>query len=164
MNQKRRQGQEVTAIDQYKIAHYSERKNKMVNEKADEIWVFFYCLEYKSNFLNAYVVEIISFYYSVMQNELQYDEATSSSTPAEICLKKLHRIPGHIRGRSASTKQNLATENFRMELELEKERSNALEEKIWVMKEFQEEKMIFMMKQISRLSRLQSQKTVSILY
>ena len=39
MKQKRREGEQVSAIDQFKIAHFSKKKNKMVNEKADEIWV-----------------------------------------------------------------------------------------------------------------------------
>lgn len=47
-----------------------------------------------------------------MQNELQTEGATSSCTLAEICLKKLHRIPGHIKGPLVSTKQSLDTENL----------------------------------------------------
>ena len=62
-----------------------------------------------------------------MQNELQSEAASSSCTPAEICMKKLNRLPGYIRGRSVSTKQVLATESLRMELDLEKEKSKALE-------------------------------------
>ena len=52
-------------------------------------------------------------------------------------MKRLHRIPGHIKGRSSSTKQSLATENLRMEMELEKERLKALEEEIRTIKEEQ---------------------------
>ncbi|KAJ9548270.1 LOW QUALITY PROTEIN: hypothetical protein OSB04_020813 [Centaurea solstitialis] len=76
-------------------------------------------------------------------NELLSEEAVSSCSPAEICLKKLHRIPGYVKGRAATTKQVLATENLRMELELEKNKSKALEEEVKRIKEehgkFQEE-------------------------
>lgn len=57
-----------------------------------------------------------------VQNELQMEEADSTCSPEEICLKKLGRIPGHIKGRSVSTKQSLETQNLRRELELEKEK------------------------------------------
>ncbi|KAJ9538672.1 hypothetical protein OSB04_031405 [Centaurea solstitialis] len=72
-----------------------------------------------------------------IQNELQSEGANSSSTPVEICLKKLRRIPGYIKGHSASTKQSLATENLRMELDLQKERSKALEEEVKTIKKEQ---------------------------
>lgn len=150
VDMKRREGEEVSVIDHYKIGHFSKKKNKMVNDKADEIW-----------------------------NELQNEEAASSYSPAEICMKKLRRIPGYAKGRSISTKQVLATEKLQMELELEKEKSKALEEQIRLLKEeqlqfqeeqnkykeeqikFQEEqkeKMEFMMNELSRLARLQFQK------
>ncbi|KAI3500471.1 hypothetical protein L1887_36293 [Cichorium endivia] len=37
-SKKRREGEEVSVIDHYKIGHFSKKKNKMVNDKADEIW------------------------------------------------------------------------------------------------------------------------------
>jgi hypothetical protein len=55
-----------------------------------------------------------------MQNELLSEEAASSCSLAEVCLKKINRIPGYIKRRAASTKHILATKNLRMELELEK--------------------------------------------
>ncbi|KAJ9553513.1 hypothetical protein OSB04_017558 [Centaurea solstitialis] len=133
LEQRRREGEQVSAIEQYKIGHFSTKKNKMVNEKADEIW-----------------------------NELLSEEADSSCSAAEICLKKLRRT-------AASTKHVLATENLRTELQLEKNKSKALEEEVKRIKEeqlkfqeeqakFQEEhnemkdKMNFMMTQLSKLS------------
>ncbi|GKA28729.1 hypothetical protein Tco_0714974 [Tanacetum coccineum] len=74
--QSRREGKEVLEIDQYKMAHFSKKIKGMINKKATTIW-----------------------------NDLQAEEATSSCTSAEICLKKLGHLPGHIKGRSASTKQ-----------------------------------------------------------
>ncbi|KAI3728823.1 hypothetical protein L6452_17467 [Arctium lappa] len=38
VDKRRREGEQVSAIEQYKIGHFSTKKNKMVNEKADEIW------------------------------------------------------------------------------------------------------------------------------
>ncbi|GJU88209.1 putative ribonuclease H-like domain-containing protein [Tanacetum coccineum] len=78
--QSRREGKEVSKIKQYKMAHYSKKLNGMINEEADTIW-----------------------------NDLQAEEASSSCTSAEICLKKLGHLPGHIKRRSASTKQILET-------------------------------------------------------
>ena len=68
-----------------------------------------------------------------MQNELQIEEANSTLTPAEICLKQLKHIPGHGKGRSASTRNFLGNEKLRLDLESEKERSKALEEDMKVM-------------------------------
>ncbi|XP_052620072.1 uncharacterized protein LOC128125834 [Lactuca sativa] len=113
-------------------------------------------------------VDTISIARIVDMNELLNEEASSSCSPAEICMKKLHRIPGYIKGRSVSTKQVLGTEKLQMDLELEKEKSKAVEEEIPVIKEeqlqFQEEqikyreeqnkKMEFMMSELSRLSQL----------
>ncbi|KAI3759193.1 hypothetical protein L6452_06810 [Arctium lappa] len=71
------------------------------------------------------------------ENELLSEEVASSCSPTEICLKKLHRIPGYIKGRAASTKHVLATENLRIELELEKNKSKALKEEVKRIKEEQ---------------------------
>nr|GEU73519.1 hypothetical protein [Tanacetum cinerariifolium] len=60
--------------------------------------------------------------------DLRTGEANSTLTPAEICLKQLKHIPGHIKGRSASTRNILGNEKLRLDLESEKERSQALEE------------------------------------
>ncbi|GKD99128.1 hypothetical protein Tco_1383025, partial [Tanacetum coccineum] len=95
---KRKQGKEVTAIEGYKIGHNSKKKKAMINDKANEIW-----------------------------RDLQNEEASSSCTPAEICIEKLGYIPGHIRGRSASTKHVFKTESLRMDLNSEKEKSKQLE-------------------------------------
>ncbi|CAH1422178.1 unnamed protein product [Lactuca virosa] len=136
---KKKEGEEVSFIERYKIGHFSKKKNQMINEKAGGIW-----------------------------NELLNEKASSSCSPAEICMKKLPRIPGYIKVRSVSTKQVLGTEKLQMEQELEKEKSKALEEEIRVIKEeqlqFQEEhikhreeqnkKMEFMMSELSRLSQL----------
>ncbi|GJR61019.1 hypothetical protein Tco_1503181 [Tanacetum coccineum] len=61
--------------------------------------------------------------------DLQNEEASSSCTPTEICMEKLAHIPGHIRGRSASTKHVFETKSLRMDLnsEKEKEKSKQLE-------------------------------------
>ncbi|GKC76291.1 Myb domain protein 62, partial [Tanacetum coccineum] len=75
VDESRREGKEVSEIEQYKMAHYSKKLKGMINEEADTIW-----------------------------NDLQAEEATSSCTSAEICLKKLGHLPGHIKGRSASTR------------------------------------------------------------
>ncbi|GKB79600.1 hypothetical protein Tco_0946495 [Tanacetum coccineum] len=64
----------------------------------------------------------------VYKNELQIEEANSTLTPAEICLKQLKHILGHIKGRSTSTGNILGNEQLRLDLESEKERSQALEE------------------------------------
>ena len=39
MKQRRREGKEVTAIDGFQIAHYCEKKKKMVNEEAEAVLV-----------------------------------------------------------------------------------------------------------------------------
>ncbi|GJZ44342.1 reverse transcriptase domain-containing protein [Tanacetum coccineum] len=75
VDESRREGKEFSEIEQYKMAHYSKKLKGMINEEADTIW-----------------------------NDLQAEEATSSCTSAEICLKKLGHLPGHIKGRSASTR------------------------------------------------------------
>ncbi|GJY04712.1 Myb domain protein 62 [Tanacetum coccineum] len=38
IHMKRKRGKEVTAIEGYKIAHYSKKKKAMINDKANEIW------------------------------------------------------------------------------------------------------------------------------
>ncbi|GKA29564.1 Myb domain protein 62 [Tanacetum coccineum] len=81
VDESKREGKEVSEIEQYKMAHYSKKLKGMINEEADTIWVIL-----------------------MMQNDLQAEEATSSCTSAEICLKKLGHLPGHIKGRSASTR------------------------------------------------------------
>nr|KAJ0219095.1 hypothetical protein LSAT_V11C300145660 [Lactuca sativa] len=89
-----------------------------------------------------------------MHNELLNEEASSSCSPTEICMKKLDRISGYMKGLQMG--------------ELEKENSNALEEETRVIKEgqlqFQDEqikyqgeqnkKMKFRMSELSRLSQL----------
>ncbi|GKA22855.1 Myb domain protein 62 [Tanacetum coccineum] len=97
-HEKRKRGKEVTAIGGYKIAHYSKKKKAMINDKANKIWI-----------------------------DLQNEEASSSCTPTEIFMEKLGHIPGHIRGRSASTKHVFETESLRMDLNSEKEKSKQLE-------------------------------------
>ncbi|GKC07400.1 Myb domain protein 62, partial [Tanacetum coccineum] len=101
VDESRREGKEVSEIEQYKMAHYSKKLKGMINEEADTIW-----------------------------NDLQAEEATSSCTSAEICLKKLGHLPGHIKGRSASTKQILETVNLRSELKALKEENKATNEKV----------------------------------
>lgn len=61
---------------------------------------------------------------------MQNDAAASSSTPAEICLKWLKRIPGHLKGRSAPKKQILANESLRQQVEHERKRAEASEKKV----------------------------------
>ncbi|GKA72994.1 integrase, catalytic region, zinc finger, CCHC-type containing protein [Tanacetum coccineum] len=101
VDESRREGKEVSEIEQYKMAHYSKKLKGMINEEADTIW-----------------------------NDLQTEEATSSCTSAEICLKKLGHLPGHIKGRSASNKQILETVNLRSELKALKEENKATNEKV----------------------------------
>ncbi|GJW58374.1 Myb domain protein 62 [Tanacetum coccineum] len=101
VDESRREGKEVSEIEQYKMAHYSKKLNGMINEEADTIW-----------------------------NDLQAEEATSSCTSAEICVKKLGHLPGHIKGRSASTKQILETVNLRSELKALKEENKATNQKV----------------------------------
>ncbi|GJY13549.1 reverse transcriptase domain-containing protein [Tanacetum coccineum] len=52
----------------------------------------------------------------VYKNELRIEEANSTLTLAEICLKQLKHIPGHIKGRSASTRNSLGNEKLRLDL------------------------------------------------
>ena len=60
MKQRRREGKEVTAIDGFEIAHFCEKKNKMVNEEADAVLVcsttmyFAYNFKGQLNFINYY--------------------------------------------------------------------------------------------------------------
>nr|GEU72074.1 hypothetical protein [Tanacetum cinerariifolium] len=84
-------------------------------------------------------------------------QAVGSGTPAEICLKLLKRVPGHLRGRSAPKKEILAVENLRAIVESEKNKSAALEEKMKEVAVEQDEMkkcMGLMMKEIQRLSKL----------
>ncbi|KAJ9553959.1 hypothetical protein OSB04_018004 [Centaurea solstitialis] len=117
--QRRREGEQISAIEQYKIGHFSTKKNRMVNERADEI--LFFCIGFKT----ALVFEV------ALEN--LFEKAASYS--------------GTYKGTAASTKHVLATENLRMELELEKNKSKALEEEVKMIKEeqlkFQEEQAKF---------------------
>ncbi|GKE55776.1 hypothetical protein Tco_1494961, partial [Tanacetum coccineum] len=128
--QKRRQGTNVTAIDNYEISHYCEKKKKMVSEKAAAVLVCSATIE----------------------------EAVGSGTPAEICFKVMKRVPGHyLRGRSAPKKEILAVENLRTIIELERNKSAALEEKLKEVAVEQDEMkkcMGLMMKEIQCLSKL----------
>lgn len=40
LKQKRKRGEEVTVIGGFKIAHFSRKKQAMINDKAEELWVF----------------------------------------------------------------------------------------------------------------------------
>nr|GEZ40090.1 myb domain protein 62 [Tanacetum cinerariifolium] len=128
IDMKRREGKNVTAIDSYEIAHYCEKKKKMVSEEA---------------------VAVL--------NKLRSEEAVGSGTPAKICFKLLKRVPGHLRGRSAPKKEILAVENLRAIVESEKNKSAALVEKLKEVAVEQDEmkKCIgLMMEEIQRLSKL----------
>lgn len=57
-------------------------------------------------------------------------EASTSKTPAEICLEAVNGIPGHARGRAAPKKQILASEKLRGELQNEKQRADSAEERL----------------------------------
>ncbi|GJV07150.1 Myb domain protein 62, partial [Tanacetum coccineum] len=96
VDESRREGKEVSEIEQYKMAHYSKKLKGMIMMEAIHL----------------------------------AEEATSSCTSAEICLKKLGHLPGHIKGRSASTKQILETVNLRSELKALKEENKATNEKV----------------------------------
>nr|GEZ27230.1 GPI ethanolamine phosphate transferase 2 isoform X2 [Tanacetum cinerariifolium] len=97
---KRRHGKNVTAIDNYKIAHYCEKKKRMVSEED-----------------------------AAVLNNLRSEEAAGSGTPVEICFKLLKRVSGHLIGRSTLKKEILAVENLMTIVKLEKNKSTALEEK-----------------------------------
>nr|GEV44139.1 hypothetical protein [Tanacetum cinerariifolium] len=99
---KRRHGKNVTAIDNYKIEHYCEKKKRMVSEEAATVLVCSATIE----------------------------EAAGSGTPVKICFKLLKRVSGHLKGRSAPKKEILAMENLKAIVELEKNKSTALEEKL----------------------------------
>ncbi|KAL6542390.1 hypothetical protein OROMI_023992 [Orobanche minor] len=92
-------GPEPSAIDLYHWSHYSEKNKRMVNDHAEQIM------------------------------ELRAEEATSSRTPAEICVQKLGGIPGHLKGRAVPTRQILASESFQIELEAEQQRRKEVEER-----------------------------------
>ncbi|GKB66458.1 hypothetical protein Tco_0927870, partial [Tanacetum coccineum] len=133
--QKRREAKNVTAIDSYEIAHYCEKKKKMVSEEA---------------------VAVL--------NKLRSEEAAGSGIPEEICFKLLKRVPGHLRGRSAPKKEILVVENLRAIVESEKNKSTALEEKLKEVAVEQDEMkkcMGLMMQEIQRLSKLVPDKSVS---
>nr|GEW22967.1 hypothetical protein [Tanacetum cinerariifolium] len=124
----RREGENVTAINSYEIAHYCEKKKKMVSKEA---------------------VAVL--------NKLRSEEAAGLGTPAEICFKLLKRVAGHLRGCSASKKEILAVENLRAIVESEKNISAALEEKLKEVAVEQDEIkkcMGLMMKEIQSLSKL----------
>ena len=86
-------------------------------------------------------------------------------------MKQLKHIPGHVKGRSASTRNFLGNEKLRLDLESEKERSKALEEDMKAMNKKQRRlqkqnkkfkgQLKFMMGEITRLSRLHAQTNVS---
>ncbi|KAL6580133.1 hypothetical protein OROMI_008157 [Orobanche minor] len=99
MNRKKG-GPEPSAIDLYHWSHYSKKNKRMVNDHAEQI-----------------------------MEELRAEEATSSRTPAEICVQKLGGIPGHLKGRAVPTRQILASESFRIELEAEQQRRKEVEER-----------------------------------
>lgn len=54
---------------------------------------------------------------------------TTSMTATEICIKELHGIPGHLRGRSVPKKQLLALERSRDETHKQKQRAEEAEKK-----------------------------------
>ncbi|GJY43261.1 hypothetical protein Tco_0431474 [Tanacetum coccineum] len=83
---KKKKGKEVIATRMYEIGHYSKKTHKMVNEEAEKVL-----------------------------NELRTEEANSTLTPAQICLKQLKHIPGHIKGCSASTRNILGNEKLRLD-------------------------------------------------
>ncbi|GJU36097.1 hypothetical protein Tco_1184451 [Tanacetum coccineum] len=90
-------------------------------------------------------------------NNLRSEEAVGSGTPAEICFKVLKRVPRHLRGRSTPKKKILAVENLRTIVELERNKSATLEEKLKEVAVEQDEMkkcMGLMMKEIQRLSKL----------
>ncbi|KAL6584332.1 hypothetical protein OROMI_003621 [Orobanche minor] len=93
-------GPEPSAIDLYHWSHYSEKNKRMVNDRAEQI-----------------------------MEELRAEEATSSRTPAEICVQKLGGISGHLKGRAVPTRQILASESFQIELEAEQQRRKEVEER-----------------------------------
>ncbi|GKA77738.1 hypothetical protein Tco_0784275 [Tanacetum coccineum] len=97
-------------------------------------------------------------------NNLQSEDAAGSGTPAEICFKVLKRVPGHLRERSAPKKEILAVENLRTIVELERNKSEALEEKLKEVVVEQDEMkkcMGLMMKGIQCLSKLVPHRSVS---
>lgn len=89
----------------------------------------------------------------MMQNEIQAEEASSSCTPAEICLKKLGHLPGHIKGRSASTKKILETVNLRSELKVMKESHIKLQEET----KATNAKVEFLLEEMKKMSQLLQQ-------
>ena len=91
--------------------------------------------------------------YLMMQNKIQTEEATSSSTSAEICLKQLGHLPGHIKGRSASTKQILETVNLRSELKVMKESHIKLHEET----KATNAKVDFLLEEMKKMSQLLQQ-------
>ncbi|GJX62115.1 hypothetical protein Tco_0295015 [Tanacetum coccineum] len=78
------------------------------------------------NAINARRLPLAPLVYAL--NELRAEEDTWSCTAATICLKKLGYIPGHIKGRSASTKKILENVNLRSELKVMKESQIKLQE------------------------------------
>nr|GEY09791.1 hypothetical protein [Tanacetum cinerariifolium] len=133
-----RQGTNMTAIDNYEIAYYCEKKKKMVSEEADAVLVCSATIE----------------------------EAPGSGTPAEICFKVLKCVPGHLRGHSAPKKEILAVENLRIIFELERNKSSTLEEKLKEVAVEQDEMkkcMGLMMKEIQLLSKLVPDKSTEFI-
>ena len=91
--------------------------------------------------------------YLMMQNKIQTEEATSSSTSAEICLKHIGHFSGHIKGRSASTKKILETVNLRSELTLVKESHIKLQEET----KATSDKVDFLLEEMKKMSQLLQQ-------
>nr|GEU71107.1 reverse transcriptase domain-containing protein [Tanacetum cinerariifolium] len=90
-------------------------------------------------------------------NNLRSEEAASSSTPLELCYKVLKCDPGHLRRCSEPKKEILAMENLRAIVELEKNKSTALEEKLKevIVEQYEMRKcMGLMMQEIQRLLKL----------
>ncbi|GJX85107.1 hypothetical protein Tco_0335881 [Tanacetum coccineum] len=246
MKQKRRQGKNVTAIDNYEIAHYCEKMEKKVSEEAAAVLVCSATIMnakqvleqkrrslekqvkttalskpsslntnvYQENCTFAYkkfptheealvdppsielpdwvqlcdkfasekfqklseqnkknrslslippVVGTKSVARRIDINNLQSEDAAGSGTPAEICFKVLKRVPGHLRERSAPKKEILAVENLRTIVELERNKSEALEEKLKEVVVEQDEMkkcMGLMMKGIQCLSKLVPHRSV----
>lgn len=102
---------------------------------------------------------------------MREEEAAGLKTSAEICIDKVHGIPGNAKGVAAPKKQILAVEKLEIEISQEKKRTAEAEERSTVLSEkvaSQEQElnalkdqMNTVMEEVARLARLQAGETVS---
>lgn len=105
---------------------------------------------------------------------MREEEASTSRTPGEICIQKVHGIPGNMKGVAAPKKQILVVEKLKTEIGKERKKAAEAEERSIVLVDkvaAQEEEMNLLKEQmgtvvaeLARLARLQAGENVSANY